>query len=347
MPTLIKFILVLCALSLTGVLHAHDPVLRGEAFFDNRDKIVDMPPEWVAQTVTHEAAHQDADLVVTLNQDTYPILAPEIQRYAAERGLKIVMQSGTCGTSAGKLMQTRINSGAFCCPPGDMDRLPGLEFHTLAITAVAVVVNAQNPLEEVTLDEARDIFRGRTRHWQELGTTPGLNEPIATTARLHCTKRPGHWTLLLANETLFSPTLREVGVIPDLVARTAQERNAVALETPYMVREHSAPGQVKLLRIDGHAPTDIAHLASGGYPVYRTFNMTTWSNDPDRDRTLELIAHLRDYIEAHHERFHMAPVSLLREAGWQFIGDELVGEPSGAVLVQHHPEHHDHHHGQE
>ncbi|MFO7603591.1 MAG: hypothetical protein R6X06_07230, partial [Gammaproteobacteria bacterium] len=173
--------------------------------------------------------------------------------------------------------------------------------------------------------------------WQDLEPRQSLNAPIATTARLHCKTRPGHWTLLLANQELFSPTLKEVGVIPDLVAKVAQERNAISVETPFMVQENSAPGQVKLLRIDGHAPTDIAHLASGKYPFYRTFNMTTWSQDPRRERTLKLIHHLRDHIEANYEQFHMAPVAMLKAAGWKFAGDELVGEPSGQGLAHYPP----------
>ncbi|MFU8838483.1 MAG: hypothetical protein ACNA75_09315 [Thiohalomonadaceae bacterium] len=316
--------------------------LRGLPFFANHDRTVAMPAAWVTQDIIHEAVHRDADLVITLNQDTYPVLAEEIYRYGRENGLKIGIQSGTCGTSAGKLMQKTIDSGGFCCPPGDTDRLPGLEHHTIAITAVAVMVNGNNPQENLSLAEARDIFQGYTRNWRELGEHHPHDVPIEPTARLHCKARPGHWTLLLANQELFSPNLQEVGVIPDLVAKVAQERFAIGLETAFMVKENSKPGAVKLLNIDGHAPTDIAHLASGQYPAYRTFNMTTWRDHPRRDETLKLIYHMRDYIEAHHDKYHMAPVSMLKANGWQFVNDELVAEPSGQALAQFPPNGHHH-----
>lgn len=320
-----------------GLVYAVEDNLRGKPFFDNRGKFVSMPAEWAAQDVVHEEALRDADLVITLSQDTYPALHEEIDRYAQAHGLKIVMQSGTCGTSAGKLMRKHIDSGAFCCPPGDTDRLPGLEFHTLAITAVAILVNGQNPVDNISLEEARNIFRGKIRHWQELAPQQSLNEPISTTARLHCKTRPGHWTLLLAKQEYFSPTLKEVGVIPDLIAKVAQERNAISVETPFMVSQNSKPGEVKLLRIDGHAPTDIAYVASGKYPFYRTFNMTTWENGAKREQTLKLIHHLRDYIEKNYQHQHVVPASMLRAAGWKFAGDELVGEPSGGKLAHHPP----------
>lgn len=333
-------ILLGVSLGLSGQAYASEEPLRGKPFLDNRDKTVSMPTEWVAKDIVHEKALRDADLVVTLNQDTYPALKDEVNRYAKANGLKIVMHSGTCGTSAGKLMNKTINSGAFCCPPGDTDRLPGLEYHTLGITAVAVIVNGKNPLDNISLDEARDIFRGKLRHWQDLNSLDALNAPIATTARLHCKTRPGHWTLLLSKQEHFSPTLKEIGVIPDLVAKVAQERNAISIETPFLVKEFSKPGEVKLLKIDGRSPTDTAHVASGKYPFYRTFNMTTWSHDSGkREQTLKLIHHLRDFIEKDYQRSHLVPVSMLKAAGWKFAGDELVGEPSGEVLAHHPPAH--------
>jgi ABC-type phosphate transport system substrate-binding protein len=333
-------ILLGVSLGLSGQAYASEEPLRGKPFLDNRDKTVSMPTEWVAKDIVHEKALRDADLVVTLNQDTYPALKDEVNRYAKANGLKIVMHSGTCGTSAGKLMNKTINSGAFCCPPGDTDRLPGLEYHTLGITAVAVIVNGKNPLDNISLDEARDIFRGKLRHWQDLDSLNALNAPIATTARLHCKTRPGHWTLLLSKQEHFSPTLKEVGVIPDLVAKVARERNAISIETPFLVKEFSKPGEVKLLKIDGRSPTDAAHVASGKYPFYRTFNMTTWSHDSGkREQTLKLIHHLRDFIEKDYQRSHLVPVSMLKAGGWKFAGDELVGEPSGEVLAHHPPAH--------
>jgi len=333
-------ILLGISLGLSGHAYASGDPLRGQPFFDNRDKVVSMPADWVAKNIVHEKALRDADLVITLNQDTYPALKDEVDRYAKANGMKIVMHSGTCGTSAGKLMNKTINSGAFCCPPGDTDRLPGLEYHTIAITAVAVVVNGKNPQDNISLDEARDIFRGKLRHWQDLKTLNALNAPIATTARLHCKARPGHWTLLLAKQEHFSPTLKEVGVIPDLVAKVAREHNAVSIETPFMVKEFSQPGEVKLLKIDGRSPTDVAYVASGKYPFYRTFNMTTWSQDSGkREQTLKLIHHLRDFIEKDYQRYSLVPVSMLKAAGWKFAGDELVGEPTGKVLAHHPPVH--------
>jgi hypothetical protein len=84
----------------------------------------------------------------------------------------------------------------------------------------------------------------------------------------------------------------------------------------------------------------VAYVASGKYPFYRTFNMTTWRHDSGkREQTLKLIHHLRDFIERNYQRSSLVPVSMLKAAGWKFSGDELVGEPTGKVLAHHPPVH--------
>lgn len=317
--------------------YAADVGLQGRAFIENH-KVMKMPLEWETQDVSYEKDLKDADLVVSFGQQTYPILREEVEKYAQAHGLKIVVQSGTCGISAGKLLRKTVDSGAFCCPPGDTDRLPGLEFHTIGISAIAVIVNAKNPVNNLSTAEARDIFRGKLRHWEDLNPVQSLSEPIATNARLHCKARPGHWTLLLKKQEFFSPNLKEVGVIPDLIAKVGQELNAISIETPFMVNTYSKPGTVKMVMLNGHAATDTQYIAAGNYPFYRTYNLTTWQRPGKKhEDTAKLIAHLRNFIEENHQRYGMIPVSMLKAAGWKFKNDELVGEPDGKSLAHYPP----------
>ncbi len=313
--------------------YAAGSIWRGNSFSDPH-KLMAMPEGWASQATAYEKGLEDADLVVSFGQQTYPALHEEVERYAKQHGLKIVIQSGTCGISAGKLLHKNIDSGAFCCPPGETDRLPGLEYHTIAISAIAVFVNSKNPQDNVSTAEAQEIFHGKIRNWNDLAPKQSLNEPIATEARLHCKARPGHWTLLLSKQELFSPTLKEVGVIPDLVAKVGQEQNAVSIETPFMINTYSKPGTVKMLTLDGHAPTETSYVASGKYPFYRTYSLTTWGQGKaKREQTMQLITHLQNYIEQNHQRYGMVPVSMLKAAGWKFRGDELIGEPTGQSLA--------------
>jgi phosphate transport system substrate-binding protein len=51
---------------------------------------------------------------------------------------------------------------------------------TVAVDAIAVIVNPQNPVSELTIDELSDIFTGRIVNWKEIG---GNDAPIVLVSR--------------------------------------------------------------------------------------------------------------------------------------------------------------------
>ena len=312
---------------LTGALA--DTPLQGPAFSDPTHR-VKMSEEWAARPIHDPALPAGLDLIVTLDQHLYPALAPMIEAYAAERGLKVSVKEGTCGISAGALAERQADVGGFCCPAGAADRLPGLRFHTLGIASLALLVHPDNPLEGVTLEQARDLFGGLTTRWSRLSPEgpPGLSDRVEAVGRLHCKKRPGHWRLLLDHEDLFSPRLREVSTIPDMVAAVAREPTAIGFETLWMVEKNRAAGSVKTLRVNGAAATDRDALVRGGYPLYRVYNVTTWEEETPRARRAEaLIKHLKERFGQVEAKYGFVPSERLRATGWRFAGDELIGEP--------------------
>jgi hypothetical protein len=150
-------------------------------------------------------------------------------------------------------------------------------------------------------------------------------------ARLHCPVRPGHWRLLLDNEELFSPDMTDVGAIEDMVRVVAADPQAMGYETLWMVRHHQALGKVKPVRLNGVNPDDGEALAQGRYPLYRVYNVTTWEGAAGNPLAGELVRHLLDRAQAVDSRFSMVSFNRLRERGWRFEGDELVGAPESNV----------------
>jgi hypothetical protein len=87
-------------------------------------------------------------------------------------------------------------------------------------------------------------------------------------------------------------------------------------------------GEVKLLKINGHSPDDFASLASGEYPLYRTYNITTWEGKGIASpKAQELVSYLLKEAGSIESKFGIVPASELRRAGWKFKETELVGEP--------------------
>ena len=309
---------------------AHDVTpFSGPAFTDPEEVYEAVPSGWNEQPVRYPEWAQGADLAVTVDQQLYPLLKPWIDEYAEREGLHIAVDRGTCGISAGALNRQEVDVGGFCCPPSPTDRLPGLEFHTLGIASLALFVHPDNPIDDLSLQQARRIYRGEVRRWSELDPA-APDRLIHPVARLHCKARPGHWRLVLDNEDVFSVRLREVGSIPDMFSVVTSDPVAMGYETLWMVHRERDQGAVKILTVDGQAPTDTGAVAAHRYPLYRTFNVTTWTAPARRrDEARALVRYLSERVkeagpQAPH---HLVPADMLKENGWRFVGEELSGEP--------------------
>lgn len=305
----------------------------GKGFTDPDDRM-EMPRSWVQKPIGREEWSRGADVAVVLDQQLYPALLPIIQAYAREHRLNVAVKEGTCGITAGLLSRKMADIGGFCCPPGKADRLPGMEHHTVGIAALALIVHPSNPVDGVTLAQARALFHGRIERWSELRNrdgSPGPKARVQPVIRLHCPARPGHWRLLLDNEELFSPDAHDVSAIADMIREVAANPRAVGHEVAYMTRAFADQGKTKMLSIGGVSPFDGARLAAGEYPLYRTFGVTTWENAESANPAARaLVAHIKEKVDAGAlgDEFAIVPAAKLREAGWRFRGDELVGEPT-------------------
>jgi len=320
------YISLLCGLSPSHAGHQHSHTET----FSNPESVAPVEKNWHSKKVKYDKRFKDADLVLSLGQQTHPLLEKLLAEYASERNLKIVLLHGTCGINSGRLLSKKVDIGAFCCPPGKNDRLPGMTFHSLGISPIALIVHTKNPVLDISTAKARKIFQGKVSRWSEVeGAGPHFKELIKPVGRLHCKIRPGHWRTLLSNENQFSPRLFEVGVISDMISQVARSTNAIGWEVPLMVDVYKDKGAVRMLKIDGHAPTDLNKLLTGKYPLYRSYSLTTWDNaNPEKKKLAnDLVKYLRQHIENISSDIAFIPPSKLKLAGWKFKGNELIGEP--------------------
>ncbi len=318
----------LLALCFAAVAQAMEPsVLFGPPFSDP-SHVESMPEDWQQKPLQRPAGF---DLAITLDQHLYPALLPLIDDYAAQHHLSIAVQEGTCGISAGALMDRKADIAGFCCPAGSTDRLPGLRFHTIGIASLALITHPTNPLRNLSLEQVRGLFRGHLAYWDQLGIhLPNYpaDTLVVAVGRLHCKTRPGHWRLLLSNEDKFSPRLLETSTIPDMISDVAGNPAAIGYEAIWMTRRFADKGKVNMLNVDGVSPLDDAALIAGRYPLYRTFNITTWDSGAAANGQADaLVRYLMDNVEKIDPRYGIVPATRLRQAGWKFHGEELIGEP--------------------
>jgi len=321
------------------VAHAESSNLLNNNEFSDPNHLANVDHDFASRKIQYDKKVGNVDVVISLGQQTYPALHKVVEGIAREQGIKINIQQGSCGATAKKLLKKSVDIGTYCCPPGKGDRLPGLEFHTVAITPIALTTNSANTLNDVSISDARNIFNGEYALWSEVPGQQSTAEQftgkkIQPVIRLHCKKRPGHWHLLLDNQDDFSPRAQSVGTISDMISQVNENKYSIGYETPFMLKEHNDKGNLKILSIDGNHPQELDKLLKAEYPLYRTYNLTTWTGDHNKNKKAEkLLSAITEHIEANSTLYDFIPASQLRLAGWKFIDDELVSEPDGAPVI--------------
>ncbi|NOQ79681.1 MAG: hypothetical protein GQ546_09805 [Gammaproteobacteria bacterium] len=317
---------------------AETAIMQQNISFSDPDYVEIMPEQWLKQAIHYKKLPDNTDLAISLDQQLYPALVPLIKDYARKNHLRIAVSEGTCGISAGALLDKSVDIGGFCCPAGETDRLPGLKYHTLGIAAIALIVHPDNTISNISLTQARMIFSGQTGKWQEteqltseaskkeFNKTPSAIQPIA---RLHCKTRPGHWRLILDNEDEFTPTMDEVATIPDMISHVAHDTQAIGYETLWMTRLYEQQiGKVGLLKVNGYSPEDQQAVLTGQYPFYRTYNISSWTHpDLKKETATALVTYIQDNFQTIDQKYAFISANQLKKYGWKFADDELIGEP--------------------
>ena len=139
-----------------------------------------------------------------------------------------------------------------------------LELRPIARDALVFVVNASNPVENLTTAQLRAIFGGQTRLWRLVG---GRDLPILALTRNSNSGSQELMDALLppAPKTLPAEPNTRVDSMGEVIDRVASNPHAVGYTVFYYERFMTPRPQNRLLSVNGIAPTP-ATLADGSYP---------------------------------------------------------------------------------
>ncbi|MBF0428224.1 MAG: hypothetical protein HQL94_04820 [Magnetococcales bacterium] len=218
----------------------------------------------------------------------------------------------------------------FCCSPAPFDRLPGIVFHTIGIVPTVFITHPGNPITNVSFGEVQKIYSGEIREWKELADPQAktLQGTIRPVARLHCETRPGHWRDILDNKNLFLQQTHFVSSIPDMVDAIAANPNGFGWVSRWVVEDAANKGRVKWLKLNGVDADDVQAVASGKYPYFKVMDMTTWEGTPANPKANQLIDSLLNHFDSVQQKAFIVHATQLRQNGWLFEGNELIGKPT-------------------
>ena len=154
-----------------------------------------------------------------------------------------------------------------------------LEMRPIGVDALVFLTGEENPVDGLTRQQAVGIYTGEITNWKEVGGADAeiiayqRNETSGSQVMMENVVMDGQPMMDAPKE--YRPS--EMGALVDEVASYRNSADAIGYSLYYYVTEMYAREGVKLLAIDGVAPSNEA-IASGEYP-YTQYNYAVIRKD--------------------------------------------------------------------
>lgn len=206
------------------------------------------------------------------------------EAFKAQTGISIeVVGSGaTQGIRQAASMQADM--GGTCRLPLDGEPAEAMaHLEPVAWDALVVMVHKDTPVDNITLEQVRDLFLGRITNWKQLG---GPDQPMEVFARQGKISGVGRMMrqLVYAN---FDQEFTATRFFPS----SGPLERAVE-ETPWSIGvtgiSSAQRRDVKILRLDGMEPS-YDNIRSGAYTLYRPLYVASNPNNPNHEHVQQFV----------------------------------------------------------
>ncbi len=161
-----------------------------------------------------------------------------------------------------------------------------LEITPIGRDALVFLVNAQNTLDNLTQQQLIDIYTGKVTDWSELGGQAGEIAPFQRNAE------SGSQTLFLKLLMKDIPPMQAptelvegmMGALIDAVASYDGSGGAIGYSVYYYVNEMYQNPDLKLLSVDGVAPS-AQNIQNQTYPLVNDFYLVIRADEPEGSPT--------------------------------------------------------------
>ena len=161
-----------------------------------------------------------------------------------------------------------------------------IQMEPFANDGLVFVVNADNPVDSLTVEQLRDIYTGKITNWKEVG---GDDLEIAPFQR---NAESGSQVLMeklvMDGQAMMEPPegymLSEMGTLMEAVRSYDNSASAIGYSVFYYASDMEMASGLKILRVDGVNPSADA-IRSGEYPLRNHYYVAMAANTPDDDLT--------------------------------------------------------------
>jgi phosphate transport system substrate-binding protein len=210
--------------------------------------------------------------------------------YEKKTGVKIVLEGGGATKGIRQVSAREVQLGGSCrhtlenagtiSPVAEERRVI---MTPVAWDALAVIVNKNNPVSDISLEQIRKIYKGELTNWKELG---GNDAPIELYIRKGKISGVGRTAreLIFANydeEFVATHVVKSSGPLEKGIEKNP---NGIGITGVSSARKRDA----KILSLEGKEPS-YENIANGGYLLYRPLYLVTHLQEKN-DHVKEFVA---------------------------------------------------------
>ena len=184
---------------------------------------------------------------------------------AKNKGVKFTYNPTGSGSGITAVKEGRCDIGLSSRALKEEEKASGLQETVLAYDGIAIIVNPENPVADLTIDQIAKMYTGKITNWKDVG---GSDQEIVLIGReAGSGTRDGFESITgTKNECQYRQELTSTG---DVIATVAQNPNAIGYASLSAIKN-----TVKALTVGGVAPSE-ATVKDGSYQVQRPFVLVT------------------------------------------------------------------------
>ena len=189
------------------------------------------------------------------------------EAFQNDTGISFTYNPTGSGSGIKAVQEGRCDIGLSSRELKDEEKAAGLTGTVLAYDGIAIIVNPENPVRDLSLETIAKIYTGEITNWSEVG---GKDAEIVLIGReAGSGTRDGFESITDTEDACkYRQELTSTG---DVITTVSQNPGAIGYASVASVKD-----TVKALTVDGVAPTE-ATIKDGSYVVQRPFVLVTKS----------------------------------------------------------------------
>lgn len=188
------------------------------------------------------------------------------ESYSEEnKNVKITYNPTGSGSGITAVSEGRCDIGLSSRDLKDEEKQSGLKGTVVALDGIAIAVNPENTVEDLTVEQIADLYTGKITNWKDVG---GKDAPVVLIGREAASgTRDGFESITKTKDSCkYSQELSSTG---DVIQTVASNPNAIGYASLASVKE-----TVKALKVNSVAPST-ATVQDGTYKIQRDFVFVT------------------------------------------------------------------------